>query len=478
MHPSFLAAAIEDPAHHFFSSNYFRNIITKEFMWDNLHYMNLFEYQSGSYYSYFTPEVFRTTNNLSSYYALSYSKKMYFGHIDYVVTTYYNLNTSISHIEKLIDEYFTDYALIDRYGDILYATSADWQQPEFGLSELFPYSNSSDNKLTSSGVYYYQKNAATGWILVAYSPYAKLLSNTFTIFYIITLLYFISPLLYGLFLIPTTSGFLSPLAFLYNSMKNYTAGDTVSLDIHTGDEIEKLSDIYGQMTRKIKHQVDDIKKQEHINAVTNYKLLATQIDPHFIYNTMNIINIMAAQENTDAIIKINSALIKILRERLNSKLTISDTIENELEVLYQFGLIMNYRYENKVYTRVDVDEILLQQEIPKNILQPLVENSFYHGFANCQNEDIGYIDIIIYSTDTELVIEVSDNGTGIDSERLQLLRESSYQIYQDKKPHIGIDNIRQRLEYVYRENYEFNISSSFGYGTTISITLPLKMPEA
>lgn len=228
----------------------------------------------------------------------------------------------------------------------------------------------------SSGVYYYIQNPSNGWYFIAFSPYTKLLSNLFTVFGIITLLYLISPLLYGIFLIPTTSKLLSPLVKLYDSMKYYKAGKQISLEIITGDEIEQLSEIYNQMIKKINYQIDDIKEKEHVNAVVSYKLLATQIDPHFIYNTMNIINIMARRGNSDAIVEINSALIKIIRERLNSKLRISDTIEHELETLYQYNLIMDYRYENKIKTKVAVDETLLQKKIPKNILQPLSENAF------------------------------------------------------------------------------------------------------
>lgn len=165
---------------------------------------------------------------------------------------------------------------------------------------------------------------------------------------------------------------------------------------------------------------------------------------------MNIINIMARRGNSEAIIEINSALIKILRERLNSKLSISATIEHELETLYQYNLIMDYRYENKIKTKVAVDETLLQKKIPKNILQPLSENAFFHGFGNTSFKQEGCIDILIYSVEQELVIEVSDNGAGMSEDRLTMLLNHSYHIYDDNKPHIGLDNIRQRLDYVYQ----------------------------
>ena len=290
---------------------------------------------------------------------------------------------------------------------------------------------------------------------------------------IVTLLYIVSAIIYTCFLVSTIGRSLLPLEQLNHAMQEYSAGITVQTDIHTRDEIEKLNGYFLDMTEKINQQVKDIKEQEHINSVVNYKLLATQIDPHFIYNTMNIINIMAREGNTTAIVEINSALIKILRERLNSKLSITDTVENELGTLYQYSRIMNYRYENKVQLSPDVDDDLLQYQIPKNILQPLAENSFYHGFPSLTEMQEGHIDIMIYSIDGKMIIEISDDGAGIPPQRLEILRNHSYEIYNDKKPHIGLDNIRQRLSYIYHDQYQFDIQSTEGYGTTISRTMPL-----
>lgn len=476
-----LGATLEDMEHTFFSSTFYRNILTPEFTNSNVHYTNLFDYQNGSYFNYHAPEDFHTAEDKSalssSYHTFAFSKKIYFNQTPYVISSYYNVNSSFAHCQNLSENTFSEFAVIDRYREVIYTSDSSPDDETADLTQLFDYTKTTDQKSTLSGIYYYELNPSTGWIFISFAPYNLILANLFLIISLITLLYIISPILYGLFLMPTTTRLLSPLARLHSSMKNYQAGDKVHLEINTGDEIEALAGIYNDMTVKIEAQITDIKTQEHINSVVNYKLLATQIDPHFIYNTMNIINIMARQGNTAAIVEINSALIKILRERLNSKLTISDTIENELETLNQYELIMEYRYENQIRTRTDVDETLLQNTIPKNILQPLVENAFYHGFGQTLLKQEGFIDVLIYSVDNELVIEVSDNGAGMSEERLNLLVNRSYHIYDDKKPHIGLDNIRQRLEYVYQDNYQFDIQSTLNFGTTISITIPLVMPD-
>jgi len=476
-----LGATLEDMNHTFFSSNFFKNVLTQEFTNSNIHYANLFDYPNGSYFNYHSPAYFHTaddrTSLSSSYHTFSFSKKIYFNQTPYIISSYYNTNNSFIHFHNLSNNIFPDFAIMNRYQEVLYTSGSVLNEETMDLSKLFDYTKTYNQKNTLSGIYYYKLNPSTGWIFIAFAPYTLILSNLFIVIGLITLLYIISPVLYALFLMPATSRLLSPLAKLHSSMKNYKAGDKVQLEINTGDEIEALAKIYNEMTVKIEAQIEDIKMQEHINSVVNYKLLATQIDPHFIYNTMNIINIMARQGNNDAIIEINSALIKILRERLNSKLTISDTIAHELDTLNQYELIMGYRYENQIQTRTDMDDTLLENSIPKNILQPLVENAFYHGFGNNSLKQEGLIDVLIYSVENELVIEVSDNGAGMSEERLDLLVNRSYHIYDDKKPHIGLDNIRQRLEYVYCGNYQFDIQSTLGFGTTISITIPLVMPD-
>ncbi len=102
--------------------------------------------------------------------------------------------------------------------------------------------------------------------------------------------------------------------------------------------------------------------------------MTTQMDPHFIYNTMNIINILARKGEFEDIVKVNTALTRVLRERLNTQNTAFEEVAHEIEALKQYQLIMDYRYHNQVAVEYDIDEAVLHKKIPKNILQPLLEN--------------------------------------------------------------------------------------------------------
>ena len=477
-----LAASLEDFQHHFFRSNYYHNVVDQKISSRVIQYQEIFSGKRNSYYAFYSGDDFQANNKsqVISHYVLSYSQLQYYNQTPYALTVYYDLNSIMRHCGTLFDNIFTSFAIYSPREGILYSSSdkKGLNFQEISVDRLFDYRKSSDHKSMGNGQIYFDKDSYANWVYLAYSPNTLFYSDAITIIGIITALYLFSPILYTLLLYPIVNRSLAPLNQLYKAMKHYSPVNPPSLlEIHTGNEIEELCDMYNQMTGKITQQIQEIQDKEHINAVTNYKLLATQIDPHFIYNTMNIINIMARQGKNNEIIEVNSALIKILRERLNSKLSIVDTLDKELSSLYQYQVIMNYRYENQVVITIDADDTLLEKKIPKNILQPLAENSFYHGFANLKEGEKGLIDILIYSQDDNMVIELSDNGAGMDKERLQMIRERSYRIYDDHKPHIGLDNIRQRLYYVYGDHYQFDIISSPGCGTTISITIPADYTE-
>lgn len=473
-----LAATIEDEEHHFYSAHYFTDIVNQEFLKNDEIYQKYLSYSNGSYFSYYGPELFYIAPSeyldfFYSYHVLALTKVMHFNGKKYVVRTYYDINSLISDFQLQSEGILTDYAILSSNA-LVYSSKNNFETEFYKWKEAFLYNHFREQKFHNGGMFYYQKNQLYGWSVVVYSSLRLFFRNAFIIIGTIGTLYFISPILYGLFLRPMTAKLLAPLRQLRDNMQKYSAGDEITEKIQTGDEIEDLSVVFNQMTTKIKNQIEDIQSRERENSIVHYKLLTTQLDPHFVYNTMNIINVMARQGKNEEIIEINSALIRILRERLSAKLSVYTTLQNELETLREYDLIMQYRYDSKIQVQIEVDKGLLFSKVPKNILQPLVENAFYHGFPNGPQGQNGNINLLIYSLDDRIEIEVNDDGVGITPEKLQLLQNHSYRIYEDQKPHIGIDNVRQRLEYLYDGNYGFEIISSYGYGTTISISVPLE----
>lgn len=466
------------PDGEYISSIYYTNLPQQELLCSNPHYQNLLSSHSNSYYSpvyvgqltAFRGRVWEATDDD----LICYSKNYLIGTQSYTLTVFYNMTSTLRRNNALATSAFDAYLIRDKYGEIIYSTDGAFpeQLDRFCETHASPYSSTSGNFSMERGRCFYQRIPSTGWMVVSYVSYARMLEDLFWTLGIITALYLLSPVLYTIFLIPAIRKQLAPLSTLSDAMSSFQAGEEIRAEIHTQDEIEDLSHTFNQMVLAINRQVCDIQAKEQENAVVNYKLLATQIDPHFIYNTMNIINIMAHQGKTAEIVEINTALTRILRERLNSKLSILDTVRNEYETMLQYATIMDYRYEHQIWIHYDISESLMDQQIPKNILQPLVENSFYHGFGHMEGALSGHVDILIYAVDGEIVIEVSDDGQGMSQQRIEDIMNQAYSIYEDKKPHIGLNNIRQRLSYIYGDRCNMEIHSTEGIGTTVIITLP------
>lgn len=120
---------------------------------------------------------------------------------------------------------------------------------------------------------------------------------------------------------------------------------------------------------------------------------------------------------------------------------------------------------------------LLHEKIPKNLLLPIVENSFYHGLSNEDDFFSGNIDISIYSIDQKIVVEISDDGKGISKEKLDYIKENKWKSPDKDRTHIGLSNVYERLCFIYQDNFSFDISSTLGYGTTCSIVIPFHSKE-
>jgi sensor histidine kinase YesM len=271
-----------------------------------------------------------------------------------------------------------------------------------------------------------------------------------------------------------------PINMLSQTMSSVADGDfTVRSVIRTGDEIEDLSNIFNSMAQQIKghidHEIEFEKSKQHMQ----YSLLISQIDPHFIYNTMNTVNYLARKNRCPDVISVNSALIKIMQDRLRvSGIEIFDTVEQEIDMVNQYFLIQQYRYSNRIQLKWDVDPSALGLEIPKNIMQPLVENSYYHGFmSDDQDEAEGVISISIISNNTNIMITVEDNGSGMDEDHLSALQRPNPYAINDRGKHIGIPNIRERLAFLYQSDDCIKFESHVGKGTKITVTLEKRESE-
>lgn len=438
------------------------------------YYQALKENANYSYYSAVLPyDLFENQGSFPCYSIFS-SRKVVLNNHTYIFTLFYNIDDCIFNSQRLGNDVFSTYWVLSRTGNTIYSASSE----KLPLSRETVGAFSQNVRYTAEGVYCMAKINSIGWTIITFSSWLDFFSGLYPVLGTVILFFLLPPLLFYFTVVPINNKFLKPLSVLTHQIARYSAGQDMKTEIHTGDEIEQLSVSINEMIEKINTQIEDIKRHERQNCITQYSLLATQIDPHFIYNTLNMINILARQNDQKDICAVNTALSKILKERFSTKASIFETIENELDTIEQYYIIMKYRYQNHVLVNIDAETSLMHEKIPKNLLIPIIENSFYHGLSKDNGIIQGQIDITIYSIHDTITIEISDDGAGISEEKAAYLKAHQFRTPDKDRTHIGLSNVYERLQYIYHEDFILDLSSHLGFGTTFSISIPRKKATA
>lgn len=239
----------------------------------------------------------------------------------------------------------------------------------------------------------------------------------------------------------------------------------VNRSIRGRDEVSMLADTFYQMMDEIQSNMETMRQREERERQMEYSLLVSQIDPHFIYNTMNTITYLAQLNRTEDIMVINRALTGLLRDRLRiSRLQIFDTVEKEREQIEDYVTIQKYLCSNGIHLDFEISGECGEVRYPKNVLQPFVENSILHGIVLHRDEQgkliPGRILISIVLDGEWVVTRVRDNGTGMEEDQLHAYferdpREAGWMAgEEDTHEHIGIFNIRMRMALLYGEKFQ------------------------
>jgi len=289
-------------------------------------------------------------------------------------------------------------------------------------------------------------------------------------------LFFICTLLSMLLIInPVLGRVVKPIVNLTNVMSNVREGNlTVYPYTNSQDEIFKLYQGFNEMLKDLDRYVREQKLNQEQKKELEFAILLSQINPHYLYNVLNTVVYMAAEEKNDRIVEIVNAQIKVLQENLKiGERSIFTTIRDEMKTIKSYLIIQGYRYPDKYNIDIDIDETLMDVTIPKMIIQPLVENAIYHGIA--AKEGVGEISILVHKSTDGVIIQIKDNGLGMDEVVVNRLlnKDKLYEIRQDR-PHIGIANIRGRLNFVYGNEARLEIESRKNEYTTITMRLPVK----
>lgn len=261
-----------------------------------------------------------------------------------------------------------------------------------------------------------------------------------------------------------TSLIFKPLSKLGKQMEMVEQGDFIEMPIDEHkNEINNLKGVFNHMTLSIKNLIQKIKEEEQIIAKGKLDIINAQINPHFLYNTLDAVSALALMEDHENCFKMTQALGSFYRNSLNSGIDLI-SIREELESIRSYITILNIRYDNKIKVEYDVEEDLLDCKILKLLLQPPVENAVHHGIKGNVSE--GLISIRAYSDDDEIIFVVSDNGKGMSEKRIQEVMSGNHIT---GKSGFGIHSQIQRIRLYYGIENPIMINSEIGTGTEISI---------
>lgn len=290
----------------------------------------------------------------------------------------------------------------------------------------------------------------------------------FICFIILFVLGIMSVLYYVLF-----NRFLRPFKKLCYSMENFSDSTLDShLEVLGNAEISMLTSGINMMISKINMIVEDIKNKEKEKKEAELLALKSQIRPHFIYNIINSIKILAMYNNQKQITDALNNLSQLLKISFAS----ADTyvpLKQDMEFIKGYVELMQICYENAINSSYCIETGAEECIIPNMLIQPIVENAIRHGLAPKIAE--GKMNTSLYisagKTDDKLTIEVTDNGNGMPKEQIEAIYKGE-NISRGRG--VGLKNIIERLELLYGSSYGFTIDSKENYHTTIRITLPLE----
>lgn len=260
-----------------------------------------------------------------------------------------------------------------------------------------------------------------------------------------------------------------PLQQLEHTMHLVEQGDlSVQADVPLDNEIGHLSRTFNSMVRQTKELIEQKIEVEKEKRRSEIKALQAQINPHFLYNTLETIIWMAASGKNQEVMEITAALAKLFRTSISNDDQLV-TLGTEIENIQSYLTIQKKRYQDKLSYSISVNKELYSLLLPKLILQPIVENAIYHGVK--PSPAGGKLEIRAERREQKLSLTVTDNGVGMKPEQLRsLLEKKKSSLY--GKSGVGVRNVHQRIQLYFGDEYGLSFQSEDGRGTRVIISLP------
>lgn len=261
-----------------------------------------------------------------------------------------------------------------------------------------------------------------------------------------------------------------PLYKLMSLMREVEKGNLdVRFDSKYYDDIGIFGRRFNNMLRELKIRIQDSYEKQVRLKDSELKALRAQINPHFLYNTLDSVNWLARLKGAEEISTIVVSLSDILRYSINSGDDLV-SIKEDITQLKKYLTIQEFRYRDKFNVHLSVDQTIENKLIPSLLLQPLVENAIVHGIENKVDKGNIYIDISDHRDRIKFVI--SDDGVGMDEHTLSIVNQPLDEQVSISELGIGIENVRKRMFLYYSDEYEWHLHSTLNKGTTVTFIIP------
>jgi two-component system, sensor histidine kinase YesM len=315
---------------------------------------------------------------------------------------------------------------------------------------------------------YSVQDTSFGWKIVGVSYTDELIANKSTIRNSLLLFTLIGLAISLLISFMLSHRFSQPIKSLQGIMKQVEKGNfDIRSDIEHHNEIGQLARTFNLMIGKIKNLMQEIIQTQETKRQTELKLLQAQINPHFLYNTLDSIIWMSEQKQNEDAVLMTSALSKLFRASITKDDELIP-IRVEIDHIANYLLIQKMRYKEQLDYRIEVSPDILQFKTLKILLQPLVENAIYHGIKN--NPELGLITITGRQDGDHLIFEIKDNGQGMSPEQLQKVLNTDHDLQNGKG--VGINNVNERIKLFFGASYGLHFTSELEQGTCVTITIP------
>ncbi len=379
--------------------------------------------------------------------------------------------------KSLLDNDFEDIYICDDTGTIISHTD----KKKIGSTIKFkPYAQSILNTDTPKGYFeffedvdkvaIYSTISSNGWKIIKTVPTSYLYKEVNDMqrdFLIFGVVYGVAIIIFMIFF---SVRYTDPMMKMMSVIKKVERGDLAArTEIFTNDEVGQLGRSLNKMIAEMQNLIDRLIKEEQEKKEVELEALHAQINPHFLYNTLNTIKWMAKIQGDNSVSRAIVALIKLLRVSTNLG-TDTITLREEIDYVDNYVVIQKLKYNEAINMKYHIEDACMGVLMPKLILQPIVENAIIYGITD-DHKDIN-IEISAYTKDSELFIEIMDDGPGIHRDIVEeILRTQSDK---NRFSKVGLNNINQRIKLYYGGEYGLSIDTELGVGTKIIVKIPVR----